>query len=139
MAKTKIPDDLRQTVFKRDNYTCRYCGASGPEVQLHADHVYPESKGGETTIDNLVTACKKCNIKKQAKVGVWPTTHFIVPKGKPAPIWMHYAFIAMFASTVFSPELLHFNPILAFFVFVLSLAFTISILAFYAGWIEANR
>ena len=69
-AKTPIPKYLRQKVFKRDGYTCQYCGAKG--VPLHADHVYPESKGGETTFENLATACRKCNLEKRAKVGVWP-------------------------------------------------------------------
>ena len=68
--KTPIPSWLRKKVFKRDNYTCKYCGAQ--KVSLHADHVYPESKGGETSLENLVAACGKCNLEKHAKVGVWP-------------------------------------------------------------------
>lgn len=68
--KQPIPRELRKKVFERDNYTCRYCGKRGGELQ--ADHVYPESKGGETSINNLVTACKKCNYDKRARVGVWP-------------------------------------------------------------------
>lgn len=69
--KYPISDELRRAVFKRDGYRCRYCGSTtGP---FHADHVYPESKGGETTIDNLVTACARCNISKGSKVGYWPT------------------------------------------------------------------
>jgi hypothetical protein len=68
--KKPIPQDLRQAVFKRDNYTCQYCGdTTGP---FQADHVYPESKGGETSIDNLTTACRRCNGRKQARVGIWP-------------------------------------------------------------------
>jgi len=62
--------EIRNDVFERDNYTCRYCGDTvGP---FHADHVYPSSKGGETSIENLVTACVSCNTKKQAVVGIWP-------------------------------------------------------------------
>lgn len=68
--KQPIPPRLREKVFARDGHTCRYCGSkSGP---FQADHVYPESKGGETTMSNLVTACKKCNNKKRAKIGIWP-------------------------------------------------------------------
>ena len=70
MPKQKISPRLKQNVFERDNYTCRHCGdKQGP---FHADHVYPESKGGETTLANLVTACETCNRRKHAKVGVWP-------------------------------------------------------------------
>lgn len=74
--KARIPQELRSKVFERDNYTCRYCGVRG--VSMHADHVYPESKGGETTIDNLVTACKRCNLVKQSRVGVWPGVGSVV-------------------------------------------------------------
>lgn len=61
---------IRLQVFERDEYTCRYCGSkTGP---FHADHVYPFSKGGETSISNLVTSCEICNLKKQNKIGLWP-------------------------------------------------------------------
>jgi hypothetical protein len=61
---------IRQRVFERDNYTCRYCGSK--EGPFHADHVYPYSRGGETSINNMVTACARCNTKKSSKVGRWP-------------------------------------------------------------------
>lgn len=69
-VRQPIPDDVRQEVLKRDGHRCRYCGSSSPV--FHMDHVYPESKGGETSVENLVTACPSCNTKKQAKVGLWP-------------------------------------------------------------------
>jgi len=52
----------RKNVFRRDRYTCQYCGARGVELTL--DHVTPRSRGGRTTWENLVTACKACNTKK---------------------------------------------------------------------------
>lgn len=68
--KTPIPDDLRQAVFKRDGYTCRYCGSKqGP---FHCDHVYPERHGGVAILGNLVTACRPCNTKKGDRIGLWP-------------------------------------------------------------------
>jgi len=73
--RVPIPPEMRQAVLERDNYTCRYCGdRDGP---FWMDHVYPFSKGGETTAANLVTACKKCNIKKGSKVGRWPNSNAI--------------------------------------------------------------
>ena len=51
----------RQNIFKRDGNRCQYCGADG---FLTLDHVYPKSRGGKTTWDNLITACKHCNAKK---------------------------------------------------------------------------
>lgn len=58
-------DAIRQRVFERDDYTCRYCGARGGE--LECDHVMPISRGGSNDLTNLVTACSSCNRKKHAK------------------------------------------------------------------------
>lgn len=59
---------LRFDVFIRDNFRCRYCGVSVDNgAILHVDHVVPESKGGPTTMDNLVTACIDCNLGKSDK------------------------------------------------------------------------
>ncbi len=70
MKRESISEELRQQVLQRDHYTCRYCGSKdGP---FHADHVYPVSKGGETTFSNLVTACEDCNLKKSSRIGLWP-------------------------------------------------------------------
>lgn len=51
----------RYNIFKRDGYQCQYCGTT---KDLTLDHLIPRSKGGKSTWNNLVTACKKCNSKK---------------------------------------------------------------------------
>lgn len=56
----------RFEVLKRDNHTCRYCGARASESELHVDHVVPKSLGGADTPDNLVAACKDCNAGKSS-------------------------------------------------------------------------
>jgi hypothetical protein len=62
MAERKgISKTLRFEVFKRDNFTCRYCGRKTPEVILEIDHVIPVSKGGTNEFENLVTSCFECN------------------------------------------------------------------------------
>ena len=58
--KTKLS---RENVFKRDGYTCVYCG-SEDKRKLTIDHVIPQSRGGKDTWENLVTACFKCNQEK---------------------------------------------------------------------------
>lgn len=58
---------LRFEVFKRDGFACRYCGAQPPDVTLVVDHIVPVAAGGQTTIDNLNTACETCNQGKAAK------------------------------------------------------------------------
>lgn len=42
-------------------YRCAYCLVGGP---LQQDHIVPITKGGGTTIDNIVPACGRCNKKK---------------------------------------------------------------------------
>lgn len=57
---------LRFEVFKRDGFTCSYCGASSPDAELHVDHIIPVSKGGSNDMENLATACADCNAGKGA-------------------------------------------------------------------------
>ncbi len=55
----------RKEIFRRDNYTCQYCGARAKDLTL--DHVVPRHKGGRHTWENLVTACRACNHRKGGK------------------------------------------------------------------------
>jgi len=57
---------IRMSVFKRDGFTCRYCGASGGK--LECDHVIPLARGGSSDLDNLATACRDCNRSKRDKL-----------------------------------------------------------------------
>ena len=68
MAERKpISKKLRFEVFKRDSFTCQYCGKSAPDVVLHVDHIKPVKEGGTNDITNLVTACADCNLGKGAR------------------------------------------------------------------------
>lgn len=68
MAKRKtLPKSVRFEVFKRDKFTCQYCGESAPNVILEVDHIVPVSKGGTDEIMNLVTSCRDCNRGKAGK------------------------------------------------------------------------
>lgn len=53
----------RQNVYKRDGFTCVYCGSTD-RSDLTLDHVNPRAKGGKDAWDNLVTSCSKCNSEK---------------------------------------------------------------------------
>lgn len=57
--------EIREIVFKRNDYTCQYCGPIG--VKLECDHVVPVSKGGCHDYSNLATACFSCNRSKRDK------------------------------------------------------------------------
>lgn len=64
-GREAIPAHVRRAVFDRDGERCVYCGAiDGP---FHLDHVYPFSRGGQATVDNLVVACVPCNLSKGAR------------------------------------------------------------------------
>jgi 5-methylcytosine-specific restriction endonuclease McrA len=67
----------RRNVYQRDGYSCQYCGAKKPVRELSYDHVVPRSVGGRTSWENIVTACKACNSRKDDQTcdeaGMWPS------------------------------------------------------------------
>jgi len=67
MTRGTLSKTVRFSVFKRNSFACRYCGATAPNVQLHVDHVVPVADGGRDDFDNLVTACAACNFGKGAR------------------------------------------------------------------------
>lgn len=63
----------RKGVFRRDGYTCIYCGARPGQKRggrvltaedFTIDHIVPLSRGGESTWKNTACACRWCNRKK---------------------------------------------------------------------------
>jgi 5-methylcytosine-specific restriction endonuclease McrA len=54
----------RRNLFARDGHQCQYCGRVYPGSQLSMDHVTPRSRGGQTTWDNVVCCCVRCNTRK---------------------------------------------------------------------------
>lgn len=59
------PQPNRDMLFARDHRMCAYCGEVFRDKDLDAEHVRPESRGGQYSWTNLVTACKACNSKKR--------------------------------------------------------------------------
>lgn len=53
-----------ELLFKRDRYTCAYCGLQFARHALTRDHVKPRSAGGQDVWMNCVTACFRCNNAK---------------------------------------------------------------------------
>jgi 5-methylcytosine-specific restriction endonuclease McrA len=52
----------KRNVFVRDGFRCAYCGSR--RDRLSVDHIIPRSRGGRTSFENCVAACKSCNLKK---------------------------------------------------------------------------
>lgn len=59
--RKSISKRMRFEVFKRDSFTCQYCGRMAPDVVLEVDHIKPVSKGGKNEMLNLITSCSACN------------------------------------------------------------------------------
>ena len=60
-----IPQDVRQTVWLRDDGKCVECDS---ESELQFDHIIPHSKGGSNTVENIRILCRVCNSKKRARI-----------------------------------------------------------------------
>jgi hypothetical protein len=59
-----VPALTNARLFRRDEYMCLYCGEIMSPRLLTRDHVVPVSTGGEDTWENVVTACRACNHRK---------------------------------------------------------------------------
>lgn len=75
---------LRAEIFRRDNSTCRYCGAKAPAVEITIDHVVPVTLGGSDDPSNLVTACADCN---NGKTSVPPNAAIVKQVSEDAFRW----------------------------------------------------
>ncbi|MDM7914507.1 MAG: HNH endonuclease [Candidatus Eisenbacteria bacterium] len=90
----------RKNIYRRDRYTCQYCGSKPGIEELTVDHIVPRSKGGRTTWTNCALSCVKCNRRKSnrtlAEAGVrlireprepaWSPC-LTVPNGQRRPAW----------------------------------------------------
>lgn len=85
----------RENVFKRDSWTCVYCGCTDKKT-LTIDHVIPKSRGGKDTWENLVTACFDCNQEKNdLTIKEW---------GKPQPVAKKPHFLMLLKTVTYIPE-----------------------------------
>jgi len=85
----------RRNVFKRDHYTCQYCGAQPGSEELTIDHVLPRSQGGVSSWEHCVLASMACNKRKAdrtpeqagVKLRKRPTRPTWKPPGTDAQRW----------------------------------------------------
>ena len=89
----------RKSVLARDGYTCVYCGS---RETLTLDHVFPRHRGGETTWENVVCSCLRCNNKKGARTPQECGMRLPSPPRKPR--YVPYISFPRFVSAVRRPE-----------------------------------
>lgn len=61
LYRTRVPFS-KKNVMVRDGFKCVYCGIEDERFTI--DHIIPKAKGGKSTFENCVTACRSCNNKK---------------------------------------------------------------------------
>lgn len=74
MSRVNPSKKIRFEVFKRDSFTCQYCGKAAPDIILELDHIFPVTEALKkewsweriNSITNLVTSCENCNSGKKA-------------------------------------------------------------------------
>jgi 5-methylcytosine-specific restriction endonuclease McrA len=72
LAKPLTSEEGRR-ILERDRYCCQYCGLDGGSsfensLIMTVDFVHPRAQKGKKTPENLVTACRPCNVIKGRKV-----------------------------------------------------------------------
>jgi 5-methylcytosine-specific restriction endonuclease McrA len=73
----------RRNIYRRDAFQCQYCGGRPGLKQLSIDHVIPVSRGGETTWENCVVACVRCNTRKGNRTPEQAKMPLLSQPGKP--------------------------------------------------------
>ncbi|QDT38622.1 HNH endonuclease [Stratiformator vulcanicus] len=75
----------RRNLFRRDEFTCQYCGSTPGTSELTIDHVLPKSRGGHTSWQNCVLACVRCNHRKADRTP--KEAHMPLKSGPKQPSW----------------------------------------------------
>lgn len=65
--RVQISNKMRQYIYDRDGHRCVKCGTT---EELTLDHIKPWSRGGENTVENLQTMCRRCNCSKGNRIEV---------------------------------------------------------------------
>ena len=78
----------RRNLFKRDRFTCQYCGQQPGSEELTIDHVMPRSRGGLSSWENCVLACVECNTRKADRTPL--EAGMLLRKAPVRPLWKPY-------------------------------------------------
>jgi 5-methylcytosine-specific restriction endonuclease McrA len=73
----------KENIFRRDKHKCAYCDS---KHQLTIDHIFPKSKGGKDSWDNLISACWRCNSRKGDRTPEEAGMKLLFTPYKPSPL-----------------------------------------------------
>lgn len=77
MKYSQAPVSIRKKVYERDNYTCQDCGFKGipgnGKKFIQAHHIIETTNGGPHTLENMITVCGECHLKRDRKY--WQEKH----------------------------------------------------------------
>ena len=104
---TRVVDTtISWNCFRRDNYTCRYCGNS--KIPLTVDHLVLWEEGGPSTEANMLSACKKCNKTRGNKqFSEWLTDTYYLRVSRQLSPEVRAANEALLATLASIPRKLH--------------------------------
>jgi len=78
----------RRAVFARDNHRCGYCGAHADSI----DHVMPRSRGGTNVWENVIAACRGCNLRKRDRTPEEAGMNLVnIPRAPRELSWITYS------------------------------------------------
>jgi 5-methylcytosine-specific restriction endonuclease McrA len=75
----------KHVMFNRDGFRCQYCGTVVNSTNVSIEHVHPQSRGGETSFLNCVTACRPCNRRKASRTLVESGMALLSEPRNPSP------------------------------------------------------
>jgi len=63
-------DKIRMIIYKRDNFTCQFCGITMKETKKahHIHHLNPFVDSKDNSLENLLTLCPSCHRKEEARL-----------------------------------------------------------------------
>ena len=73
-----LSGELRRHLEEADDHCCAYCQTlqANSGQRMVPDHIFPESKGGKRTFENLCFYCRLCNEYKGSQTtGIDPLTN----------------------------------------------------------------
>ena len=59
--RVSLPRRENRELYRRDEWTCLFCGGRFDRRELSRDHIHPISRGGLDRWENVATACRRCN------------------------------------------------------------------------------